>query len=132
MKLNNMRIDLQKELDGVWIPYIGDVQLLVARMTNDRFQASQRRVLREKGVNSMQDLPEEDVAEMSKPGVAEFVLLGWKNIEDEDGNEVVYSKEKALEIFNDPELSDMYTFVVTRAQKASLFRQKDEEEMAGN
>ena len=70
--------------------------------------------------------------EISIEAMAHHVLLGWKDIEDDDGNPLEYSPETALELLRDPGLRDLYQFVLTQANERALFRQEVEEESKEN
>jgi hypothetical protein len=60
--------------------------------------------------------------------MAKFVLLDWKNIQDDDNKDVPYSKEMALKWLT--EHSDFYRLVLDLSQDAGLYR--DDEGSAGN
>lgn len=51
---------------------------------------------------------------------AETIVLGWIGVEDRDGNELVFSRENCLKLFND--LPDLYQDIQEQAQSGALFR----------
>lgn len=51
---------------------------------------------------------------------AETVVLGWEGVEDENGNELPFTKENCIKLFTD--LPDLFEDVQEQAQKAALFR----------
>tara|TARA_R110000824_G_scaffold279432_9_gene467633 strand:- start:912 stop:1316 length:405 start_codon:yes stop_codon:yes gene_type:complete len=132
-KLSRLRSDSKKETEGVWVEWEHGVSLLIARLNNPGFQ-SRVRVLTAKHTKAIRSgsFPDGDMEEVSKSAMAHHVLLGWKNIEDEDGGELAYSAEKALEFLTDPDLRDMYQFVLTQANERDLYRREVEEDSAGN
>lgn len=52
---------------------------------------------------------------------AETVVLGWENVEDENGNELPFSTENCAKIFED--LPDLFSDIQEQSQRAALFRQ---------
>jgi len=61
---------------------------------------------------------------------AETVVLGWKGIEDEKGNDLPFSKENVIKLFTD--LPDLFTDVRGQAQEISIFRAEIMEGVAKN
>lgn len=53
---------------------------------------------------------------------AETVVLGWEGVEDEDNNELTFSVNNVVKLFND--LPDLYKDIQEQAQKTALFRQE--------
>lgn len=60
----------------------------------------------------------------------ETVLLGWENVQDENGNDLPFSKQNAIKLFTD--LPDLYKNVQEGANSAALFRAEIAEASAGN
>lgn len=48
--------------------------------------------------------------------VAEGMLKGWRKLEDEDGAEIPYSKEKALELAEDPENAEFFAAILREGE----------------
>lgn len=61
---------------------------------------------------------------------AETVVLGWTNVQDQEGVELPFSKENVIKVFTD--LPDLWADVREQSAKASLFRQEVREVDAGN
>lgn len=51
---------------------------------------------------------------------AETVVLGWENVQNEEGEFLEYNTQNVISIFE--QLPDLFTDVVTQSQKQSLFR----------
>ncbi len=58
------------------------------------------------------------------------VLLGWENIEDEDGNAIEYSRDNALALFT--KLPDLFLDLSAQATNQALFRAEVREADSGN
>lgn len=109
MKLSKIKRNSQAIEDGEWvseIPELGDIEFKVrgsqnedARRLRDRLLNALPREQRQGNVD-----PKAIDAIMAKVA-AETIILDWRNIADEDGNNVPFSKETALEYFTDPDFS---------------------------
>ncbi len=64
--------------------------------------------------------------------LAETILLGWANLDDDDGNPIPYSPEKAYEILQDPANDPLRQFVVEAASDREAFAHKVEADALGN
>jgi recombinational DNA repair protein RecT len=72
----------------------------------------------------------EDMEKMAQKAVAKHVIQGWENLEDETGNAIAFSSDKALELFQ--KYPDFYNIVKDVAGEAEIFRTDEMEEAAGN
>lgn len=68
--------------------------------------------------------------QIMKKVFVETVLLGWENVQDEEGKELAFTKENALKLLTD--LPDLYDDLVRQSNKAALFRAEVREADAGN
>jgi hypothetical protein len=130
--INKVRTDPEKELQGVWTDFAEGIRLKIARAGNPAY----RKLLRELSEPHIKDIrngtmDEELNSTILKKVRAITILLDWENIE-ENGQEVSYSKEKALEYFMDPSLRDFYLFVVIESENMDLFRKEVIEEAIKN
>jgi len=98
MNISKFKTNQTKELEGVWIDGPEGLQLRIARNNNPAL----RKFLIKHGKQR------DDLTEALRKGVARYVLLGWKNLQDEEGKDVVYSSETAEQLFKDfPDFFDM-------------------------
>jgi len=112
MKLSAIRADLDKELQGAWVPYAGDIVLKIARWNNERCQEVYRRLLDERKVLlGAKELTDEQRIDVQKEVAAQTILVDWKGVEDDDGQPIPYSSDTALEWFRDKELWRLWNFV---------------------
>jgi len=58
------------------------------------------------------------------------VLLGWENIEDENGNPLAFNRDNALDLFT--KLPDLFVDLAAQAGTQALFRAEVNEADAGN
>ncbi len=128
-KITEIKSDMDKVENGQWFNYALGIQLLIANIHNSKYRKMRSKLLKphQRRLKSMSG---DEVLEILKPTVAKHLLIGWKNIEDELGQEIPYSSEKALEFFNDPSLIDLFTFVIdTAGENASYAIEQQEEEV---
>jgi hypothetical protein len=132
VKLSLIKSDATAENNGVWVEWEYGVKLLIARSGNKNFDSFMQRVspdVLEKMRNS--DDPEHTEA-MLKKAIAKTILLGWKNIDDDDGNPLKYSAKRALEFLEDDGFRDLYKFVLIQSNEQANYRRKVEDEGAKN
>lgn len=55
---------------------------------------------------------------------AEGVVIGWKNVKDADGNDMAFTKENVVKLFDD--LPDLFADIKQQAENAALFREEQE------
>lgn len=119
------------ETEGVWVDAGAGLRLKIARANNANFDKVLSRLTRphlQRIRNG--SFPDEDMKKLVWQATAETILLDWENLEDEEGNEVPYSPEKALELLT--EYKDFRDMVSSYAQDATLFKQELDEEAKGN
>lgn len=61
---------------------------------------------------------------------AETVVLGWVNVEDQDGKAMEFTKENVVKLFND--LPDLFNDLREQAANVALFREEVLENDLGN
>lgn len=89
---------------GVWVPYAGDVEFLIARANNAKFRRrisyfyeKHRRLLDGKG-----EAAEAKSNEIMATVMAETILLGWKGKVKMQGQVVEYSQANAAKLLAVP------------------------------
>jgi len=122
--LNSIRTDPEKETKGVWTDFAEGIRIKVARAGNPEY----RKLLRELTGPHLDKIRDGSVdpdlnLEILKKVRAATILLGWENLEDDNG-EISYSPERALEFFKDETLRDFYLFVIIQSENIDLFRKE--------
>lgn len=132
-KLSSLRIDAGKDLEGVWTSYAVGIELKIARLGNPNYRAYMRKIGRPHKAQLRHGLMDDDKLEMlSKEALAHTVLLDWRNVEDDNGTPIQYTPERGLELFEDPEYADLYSFVVDFANTAENYRNQEMQEAVKN
>ncbi len=125
--IKSLMIDKNKENNGIWVDYEG-VSLCIASIDRQEFVEAREGLLKV-FVQEIRngELSGQDITELITPAIADHILLDWKNL-GENGVEVKYSREKALEYLKRPELKDMLNHVLSVASQRFRYRQKLVEE----
>lgn len=123
--LGTIRIDTEASTKGVWVPYIGDIELLIARNGNPKYEEVVARLVQENP-----DLTRRET-EIRDRAMAEAILLDWKNVQV-DGEDIPYSVEKAYEFLSDPELKDFHSFVMVHSTTSKAFLKQSRENAEKN
>lgn len=132
-KITEIKSDMKKVENGVLVDYAAGIKLRIASSDNlqyknyrDRLLKPHTRRIRSKSITSS------EILDIIKPAAAKHLLVGWENIEDENGQPIPYSEAKAFEFFQDPTLSDLYSFVTETAGEAEVFRLELMKDAEGN
>ena len=132
-KITEIMADMDKVEKGRWVDYAAGIKLLIANINNSEYRKARHRILKPYLRNARtRSISSDEVLELLMPAVANYVLLGWKNIEDEKGKAIKYSTEKALEFLKNPALADLYSFVLETAGEIDFFRKEDFEDSVKN
>ena len=130
--IESIKTDSKLELDGKWVDYYG-IRLLIARAGNQNFNEVMRSLVEPIQEEIREDKTTvDDFAELLILARSKAVLLGWENLEDNDGKPIVYSSDKAAEFFRNPELHDFYKFVVAVSEDSAQYAKKVAEESVKN
>ena len=132
-KLSQIRSDTEKTSEGIWLEFAVGIRLKVARLHNPAYSKYLTTLQKPYTRQIRAGILDADVAgELVRKAVARHILVGWENIEDEQGKPIPYSAEKALEFLSDPALSEMYDFVLEVSASAELYRAELHEDSAKN
>ena len=128
---SDFELDTKKSLEGVRVPYRGDVVLVIARQGNGKYRAAiQAAMKRNKRVLDV--LPEKEKEdkwnELTIEILASTVLVGWENVYYK-GKPLAYSVENAklllqMELFRN--------FVVDKASDETAYKAVQDEEEEKN
>ena len=132
-KLGQFRSDTALEAEGVWVEYAAGIEFKIARLNNPAYRKCLRKLLRPEVRRARSKRLDDDRAdELTLKAMARHVLVGWKNIENDDGVPIEYSPEKAFEILSAPEYHEIREFIEVTASDADLFASEDREDAEGN
>lgn len=117
--------------DGVWVPYKGDVEFLIARANNPKyrrrlsyFYEKNKRLLDGKG-----DAAEAKSNEIMATVMGETILLGWKGKVSIKGEVLAYNKANAIRLLEVPLFRE---WVTSQANDQHAYKTVKDEEDAEN
>jgi len=120
------------ENDGAWVEYPGGgdkpIRLLIGRMSkrNVRFKVAAEKYLAPHQKEIDEGTLDPDFSESLMDRVmAEGVLFGWENVDDDDGQPDEFSADKALAIFQDPDMTEFRNFVMEQSKTLRNFQIKE-------
>jgi hypothetical protein len=120
MKLSAFKTNKKAETDGVWVDGGNGLELLLARVPNPKYEACMRQLGRPHAELARIGLDEDGVfASIHRQAIARHVLLGWRNLVDDQDKEIKYSVENAEKFLE--EYPDFLRLVLNLAQNRQLF-----------
>lgn len=131
------KTDPKREKNGIWHSFENDegeeaFALLIARAggANTDWEKAAEKVGRKIGGRKAKRLSGRQLRALQRPLYARHVVIGWRGVRDENGNEIPYSPEAAEELLT--EFSDLYDEVVVAANDLALYRVQTLEDDAKN
>jgi hypothetical protein len=129
MDLGKLRLDPKKSEEGVWCELDHETSVLIGRINSPHY----RQTLREKMMPYVEDIRndtygQETQDKVTAETIAAAVLLDWKGLK-ENGEEVPYSEEKAVEYLSDPALEWFQTRIEELGTRLDLFYEESEEQL---
>jgi len=129
MKISAFKTDRAREREGVWVDIGDGARVLIARLNNERHKQTFLEVAKPYKVQLRNGTLQEDVAaRLLRQCYSKAILLGWEGMQDDEGNDIPYSEEKAEEFLAIP---DFMSMVEEYASSRELYR-REEQEQAGN
>jgi len=133
-KISDFATDKRAEVEGVWIDIHDGLRLLIARADNINFLTKLRELGKPHATSVRMGAMDMNLAlELSKKAMAETVLLGWTNLQEEQDGELVdipYSAQKAYELLDAN--TDFFNLVRDLSQDRANFQRASNEQALGN
>ncbi len=150
INISSLRTDRSKELNGAWVPFESGVELLIARVNNDRYNVAMYASMQAAGfgqnkIDVRDALADQKFSDAQDKPLAETILLGWRGplkkehahledrepaFVDDDGKPIEYSAENSLRLIR--ECPDLRKFVIMASASREHFRREQVEAAAGN
>ena len=105
-----------------WVTHPSGMMFLVERSDNPDFQRAVRDVMRAEPGKSLTEI--EDINEKLMPAFTKYILIDWKNVDDDNGNPIPYTSEKGMEILNSREFLDLSRWLDNETQTVSHFKKE--------
>lgn len=134
MKLSAFKTNLESSEQGQWVALGSDnAKVKVARIGNKQYQAFIKKATKPyaAAMRSKAGISDEVFEKIIAEAMADSILLDWRGIKDDEGNDIPYSKQKALEILTDPAYKDFAELISSLANEAETFRDVEVAEITG-
>lgn len=120
----------QLEKEGVWFEIDDETKFLLARAggANEKYQ----RALQTRGKPYSRraargNLDPTTIKDIEKQVFLDSILLGWKGVRDQDGDEMEFTRGNAIKLMND--LPELYETLVDAAQTLAYYKAEYIDEM---
>jgi hypothetical protein len=121
------------EDDGAWIAVDDGIKFRVRRANSARaieLRANiEKDYLRHK-IRATGEYPKEISEEMGNKFIAQAYLAGWSGVTEDDGTEIKYSPNRAVELIK--EIPDLGFLILQEATNRGNFKADEKKEMVGN
>ena len=128
--------DLTKETKGVWFKssFLPGLEFLIARNGNPAHEKLVRKLYKPytKTLRAGRDLPEDVTDEISNELIVETLLLDWKGMPGDDGEDLPYTKAVAYQIMQDRSLKELKDEVLEFSNDFARYQIEEREETAKN
>lgn len=132
-KMSSIKQDLNLESDGVWMMFEEGIEVKIASINNVRFKDRLKRITKPHLEQLRRGIAPDGLEDkLWKQAGAHEIVRDWRNIQDDEGNEVVYSPEQCLEYFSQDAYREFFNFVVRSANASTVFRVRQESQAEGN
>lgn len=122
MKLSALLTDPKKDSDGVWFDYVGGVRFKVARWNHPAAQEAMRLALEREVTQFKGAVPKDEINKRSNRVLADHILRDWSGVEDDKGQPVAYTADRAFEIFQSPGSEVLRDDIFLMSSKVDVFR----------
>lgn len=115
--------------EGRWFTWVEGIELLIASSNCSGYQLEMERLALTRAAAEMADDKEAVQVDM-RIAAGMFLLLGWKNIQGDDGKDIPFSQAQAINWLRAEEYFPLYRFVRDKASSDKNYR-KAEEKLVG-
>lgn len=134
VKLSSVRTDHAKE-SGIWAEYGAGMRFKIARWNSPRVQRyfdDLKRSHRAEMVDPTSESSQRCIQSLIRKTVTNRVLVDWDEVDDEDGNAVVFSHETASQTLDEPSYFTVLDFILSVSQNEASYRVQADEADLGN
>lgn len=132
-KLSKIKRDTSLSENGVWVNnVVDDICVKVAANNNKKYLNEIQRLMKpyQRSYKSMGDSFNDIFTDIQNKAIAKAILLDWKNVEDDDGKQLVYSETEAYNLLKDPENKEFRDLIISLSEENEVFRKEYVEDIA--
>jgi hypothetical protein len=128
-KLSKILIDTDRSAEGVDFPYDEGIVWKVARWGNPAFQQDLTNRLAKLSKRDQRGEVGDDAVKIS---FGRYCLLGWDDLEDENGRPIPYSAERSVAMCRDAAFDPVLNELMIFSKNVDNYRAESIEDAAGN
>jgi hypothetical protein len=128
-KLTSLRTDPSLEDGGAWVDHPSGIRLRLRRISSPVFRDALR-VEQERTGEALS--VETDTLHMFAELIAQHLVCGWQNVEDDNGQELTYNATEFGEQLATREYRDLLVWIINSASAADTYRLRRVRESVGN
>jgi hypothetical protein len=139
MKLDELELNLVATDEGAWVEPIPNLEGVAFRVRGSEYgpyQKALRRAMTHQGrkqrIQAALDVDTEQYEAISRSLAADHLLLGWRGIEDSDGNLLEFSPELAKRLMTERKYRPFQSGVLHAINMVDLNLLEHREEAEGN
>jgi hypothetical protein len=106
-------LNSKKKVISIRIARAGGANTHYAKLLESKIKPYRRQIQNETLDNAVAE-------KLTKEVYAQSVVLGWENVEDQDGNELAFNQANFTKLMDD--LPDLWADIQNQATRAALFR----------
>ena len=126
-------VDTSKEELGVWHSFDGDIEIRIRRLSSKISQNARKEAEKPHAAAlRTKETPPEVYDQILIQQIARGVISDWKGVTDEEGNEIPYSGDIAVEIISGDEMKDFRLEVLNLSMTKEAYRAEVVEAAVGN
>lgn len=130
--LSKIKRDTKSAEEGVWVNnIIDDICIKVAAENNKKYVQEIQRLMKpyQRSYRSMGESFNPIFEDMQNKAASKYILLDWKNIQNDDGSSIAYSESAAYDLLKDPENLEFRKIVFDLAAESEVFRKEVAEDL---
>lgn len=137
MKLSEIKSTMKKMSEGYRFEVIegSGIFATVSRRSTKENKAKIGLVfieyMKENGIERFEDLTQEQNIEASKIHIVRNLIKKIEGLQDEDGNEIEWSEEVGMKLFNDSDFSELINRIMEKSEKDEYFFSQELKKKSG-
>jgi hypothetical protein len=131
-KLSSFKMDQERVESGVWHDWRQGIRFLVASSGSPEWRkAVRKQAWKRQRLGSPSEIDEQDLATTRKMA-AQYLLLDWENVEDDDGHPLLFDRAYVMKLADDPAYTMMFDEIIVMANEVEAYREQAVEVAEGN
>mgnify|MGYP003516841152 CR=1 FL=1 len=131
--LKSIRLDTSAMDNGVWLTFFTDpvtkksIRVRIASMNSPNYTKSVQDLTRARRAEIKANggnLPSASIEEIQRVAAGQALVTGWEGIENDQGEEIPFSREASVNFMLDRAYSEFYEWVIENAGTRERYREQ--------